>query len=418
MPIVAVVGMQWGDEGKGKIVDYLSLNADMIIRCQGGANAGHTVVNRGKKCVFHQIPSGILHPGTKCVIGQGVVIDPKKLGDEITRLVCDHGVKDIENRLFISPRAHVTLRHHTLLDEGREGYRYLGTTKSGIGPTYSDKVKRHGIRMGDFNFRNPYELKTKLEIALNENNVLLDWYGQPKVEVEDQLRVCFNHAAALGSLIDEDLDTKIHCSVTNDRLVILEGAQGSLLDIDVGTYPYVTSSNTTTAGLCMGSGIPPTRINKVIGVTKVYTTRVGEGSFPTELHDETAAYIQERGNEFGSITGRKRRCGWLELTSLRNSVWHNGVTELSLTKLDVLDELPTLRICRGFYQDGSPLLQTIPGWQTSTAGCTSYKELPGNAKKYIETIEEGLQCPVTMISTGQGRHDLITKEARNDLCVY
>lgn len=412
MPVIAIVGMQWGDEGKGKIIDYLSQNADIVIRCQGGANAGHTVVtNNGKKFVFHQVPSGILNPKVQCIIGQGCVVDPIKLANEITRLVVDHGIENPKGRLFISPRAHVTLLHHRLLDEGKESHYPLGTTKSGIGPTYVDKIKRCGIRMGDLAALTRWnKLEPIIKRALKENNVLLKWYGLSEVNSNDQVCVCFDHASLLGYLIDPKIDEKIRWNVMNNKTVILEGSQGTLLDIDVGTYPYVTSSNTTSAGLCTGSGIPPTKINKVIGVMKAYTTRVGEGPFPTNTKSHEK-YLREKGNEYGATTGRERRCGWLDLPSLKEVIWFNGITEIALMKLDVFDALSSFYVCNAYTSSNgkTPIFKSFQGWNRSIKSVSSYSDLPLETKTFINYIESFLNCPITMISTNEKREQFILR---------
>lgn len=402
MSVTGVVGLQYGDEGKGKIVDYLSSSARFVVRCQGGSNAGHTIYKDEKKYVFHNIPSGILHPDATCIIGQGCVIDPKGLVDEITDLYCNHGIKDIQDRLMISPRAHLTLRHHKLLETGREQVHKIGTTMKGIGATYSDKISRRGIRIGDLLLPSQ-KLKEKLRVAITENNAILEYYKLPSVDLETQLRVCFDHAMHIGPFINFRVDEILEDACRTGKNVLLEGAQGTSLDIDVGTYPYVTSSNTTSAGLCTGSGIPPTQIKDIVGVFKAYTTRVGDGPFDTELTSQVGDKLRESGKEYGSTTGRPRRCGWLDLHQIKKNIWHNGVTSLALMKLDVFDDFEYLSIDTGESR------QHITGWLTSIRGITSYSKLPTTTKEFINIVEQKLECPIKMISTGPGRSELIMR---------
>lgn len=418
MAVVAVVGLQWGDEGKGKIVDLLTPRVHMVIRCQGGANAGHTIVVGEDKYVFHQIPSGVLHPTTRCVVGAGVVIDPGAMVGEIQDLL-RRGV-ELRGRFFISPKAHVTLPYHRLLDEGREarrGVNRIGTTGRGIGPTYTDKAARCGLRMQQL--IQPATFRTAVQANLDENNFLLEhFFHLPTVQLDE---VCAEYADYGEFLRDfvQDTDSLVRQAVQCGEHILLEGAQASLLDLDHGTYPYVTSSNTNTSGLCAGSGIAPSRVTHVLGVAKVYATRVGMGPFPTELHDDIGHIIQERGQEVGATTGRVRRCGWLDAVSLRYSIWHSGVTSLALTKLDVLDPLPELALCTGYRYKGEilrempsdaavlqqvePLYEALPGWQQSTVGMTEYQALPDAAKRYLDHIAQAVDCEVSLISTGYGR---------------
>lgn len=422
MAVVAVVGLQWGDEGKGKIIDLLTPRVQMVIRCQGGANAGHTVVVGAEKYVFHQIPSGVLHPGTRCVIGAGVVIDPGAIVAEIQHLQ-SRGI-DLQGRLFISSKAHVTLPYHRLLDEGREarrGVNKIGTTGRGIGPTYTDKAARCGLRMQEL--IQPQQFRAAVQANLEENNFLLEhFFHLPIVDLEAVCQEYARYGEDLHAFI-QDTDSMVRQAVLRGDHILLEGAQGSLLDLDHGTYPYVTSSNTNTSGLCAGAGIAPSRLTHVLGVAKAYATRVGMGPFPTELHDATGCLIQERGQEFGATTGRSRRCGWFDALSLRYSLWHSGVTSLALTKLDVLDPLPRLALCAGYRYQGEilrempsdavvlqqvePVYEELPGWQQRTAGLTEYNDFPDAAKRYMDRIAQAVDCEVSIISTGYGREHVV-----------
>ncbi len=418
MSIVAVVGIQWGDEGKGKVIDLLTPQVQMVIRCQGGANAGHTVVVGEDKYVFHQIPSGVLHSGKRCVIGPGVVIDPCAIIVEMEEL-SQRGI-DLRGRLFISDRAHLTLPYHRALDQGREsrrGDKKIGTTGRGIGPTYMDKSARSGLRMQDL--AEPAYFRAALEVNLEEKNFLLQNFFQlPGIEFE---AICSEYADYGERLRDYicDTDSLVREAVSKGDHILLEGAQGTLLDLDHGTYPYVTSCNTSSSGLCSGGGVAPSRLTHVLGIMKAYTTRVGMGPFPTELHDDTGRLLQEHGHEFGATTGRIRRCGWFDVVSTRYSIWHNGVTSLALTKLDVLDHLPELSICTGYRYKGDimrdmpseirvleqvePCYEELPGWQQSTVGLTDLASFPDAAKRYIDCLETAVDCEMSIISTGHGR---------------
>lgn len=422
MAVVAVVGLQWGDEGKGKIVDLLTPRVHMVIRCQGGANAGHTVIVGEEKYVFHQIPSGVLHPGTRCIIGAGVVIDPATIVDEIQQLQ-QRGF-DLRGRLFVSPKAHVTLPYHRLLDQEREarrGANRIGTTGRGIGPTYTDKASRCGVRMQDL--LRPQQFRAAVQANLEENNFLLEhFFRVPPVDLE---AVCQEYAHYGEYLYDftHDTDAMVRHAVEHQEHILLEGAQASLLDLDHGTYPYVTSSNTNTSGLCAGAGLAPAHVTHVIGVAKAYATRVGMGPFPTELHDSAGRLIQERGQEFGATTGRERRCGWFDAVSVRYSLWHSGVTSLALTKLDVLDPFPSLSLCTGYRYKGEilhdmpsdltilqqvePVYEELPGWQQDTFGLTEYHAFPDAAKRYIDRLSQVVGCEVSLISTGYGREHIV-----------
>ncbi len=418
MAIVAVVGIQWGDEGKGKVIDLLTPQVQMVIRCQGGANAGHTVIVDDEKYVFHQIPSGVLHAGTRCVIGAGVVIDPGAIIEEIEGLR-QRGI-DLRNRLFISDRAHMTLPYHRALDQGREaqrGDKKIGTTGRGIGPTYMDKSARCGLRIQDL--VDPSQFRAALEANLDEKNFLLEhFFHLPTVDLDAVCHEYLGYGERLHDFI-YDTDGLVREAMLKGDNILLEGAQGTLLDLDHGTYPYVTSCNTSSSGLCSGGGIAPSRLTHVLGIMKAYTTRVGMGPFPAELHDETGRLLQERGLEFGATTGRERRCGWFDVVSARYSVWHNGVTSLALTKLDVLDHLPQLALCTGYRYKGDilrdmpselrvleqvePHYEECSGWQQSTVGLTEFTAFPDAAKRYIERIETAVGCEMSIISTGHGR---------------
>ena len=422
MAVVAIVGVQWGDEGKGKIVDMLTPQVQWVIRCQGGANAGHTIVVGDEKYVFHQIPSGVLHAGVRCIIGAGVVIDPESLVEEMRELK-SRGV-DLRGRLFISPKAHVTLPYHRLLDASREASRgghKIGTTGRGIGPTYTDKAARSGVRMQDV--LSPSQFRERLESNLPESNFLLrDFFHQEPVDPETVCEAYGGYADILRDFV-QNTDVMVREAIGRGEHLLLEGAQGSLLDLDHGTYPYVTSSNTISSGLCSGAGIAPTRLTHVVGVVKAYATRVGMGPFPTELNDGAGKVLQERGHEFGATTGRVRRCGWFDAVSARSSLWHNGVSSLALTKLDVLDALPSLSLCTGYryrgevlkdmpsdltiLREAEPVYEELPGWQAPTAGLTAYEDFPDAAKRYIDRLEAVMESEVSIISTGHGREQAV-----------
>ncbi len=419
---VIIVGTQWGDEGKGKIVDYLTEKADVVARYQGGHNAGHTVVIGKEQFILHLIPSGILHKDKLCLIGNGVVIAPDALIEEIDGLL-DIGL-EVGDNLKISKNAHVIMPYHIALDNQKEaakGKKKIGTTGRGIGPAYVDKMARAGIKMVDLLW--PDVFREKLESNLGEiNTIMTKLYNAPVFEINELFDKCMEYKERLSDFID---DTDI---IINDRLkrgdnILFEGAQGTLLDIDHGTYPYVTSSNATAGGAMTGMGVGPTMIDSVLGIAKAYTTRVGGGPFPSELNDETGEKIREKGGEYGATTGRPRRCGWLDLVVLRHSVRINGLTGLVITKLDVLDGFDKLMVCTGYkYGDTvlndfpkelsildscTPVLEEFNGWSEKTKGVKSFKELPENAKLYVGMIEERLDVPIHIISTGQDRDDTI-----------
>jgi len=425
MPNVVVVGLQWGDEGKGKIVDYLSEKADVVARYQGGHNAGHTVVINNEKFILHLIPSGILYQGKKCLIGNGVVIDPAALIDEIDGLVA-RGVK-IGRNLLISKNAHVIMPYHIALDKESEklrGRRSIGTTGRGIGPAYCDKIGRTGIRMADLLYADVF--REKMQAHLIHVNFLLEHLYKAEGFSTDAIFDSYMaHAQKLAPYIG-DTDIVINDTIAAKGSVLFEGAQGTLLDIDHGTYPFVTSSNATAGGACTGLGVGPTRISRVLGVVKAYTTRVGSGPFPTEITDSLGDVLRERGGEYGATTGRPRRCGWLDAVILRHSVRINGVTGLALTKLDILDDLDTIKICTAYrhkgkqydefpkemhiFEECEPVYLEMRGWRTNTLGLREFKKLPKPAQAYIRMIEKILGVQVHIISTGQRRHELITRK--------
>ena len=419
---VIVIGAQWGDEGKGKIVDLLTERCAAVVRFQGGHNAGHTLVIDGKKTVLHLIPSGILHPQVQCFIGNGVVVSPAALLEEIQTLA-GQGV-DALARLRISPACQLVLPSHVALDRARElarGTLAIGTTGRGIGPAYEDKVARRGVRVGDLFHRE--RLAAKLGELLDYHNfVLRHYYSVDTVDFQQTLESSLAAAEVLRPLVT-DVSEQLNRLRREGRDVLFEGAQGALLDVDLGTYPYVTSSNTTAGGAATGSGIGPAWFDGILGVVKAYTTRVGAGPFPTELLDENGAYLARRGHEFGSTTGRPRRCGWFDAPALRRSVVMNSLTSLCITKLDVLDELDAIRIAVGYRVDGEPMAslpigaeavadcepiyEEMPGWRSSTVGAPTIDDLPAAARAYLRRIEEIVDVPVDMISTGPDRNQTI-----------
>jgi len=411
---VVVLGTQWGDEGKGKIVDLLAHEADAVVRYQGGHNAGHTLVIDGQKTVLHVIPSGVLTPRARCLIGNGVVVSPRNLIDEIERLEA-RGI-DVRGRLGVSPACAVILGCHEALDRAREqakGKRAIGTTGRGIGPAYEDKVSRHGLRLADL--ADPDRLLEKLGHVIDYHNFLLEHYYQAKpVDGEQIAEQAARQGEELRAMFT-DVTEDLHEMRRQGGKILFEGAQGSLLDIDHGTYPFVTSSNTTVGGVLTGTGIGPSAIDYVLGITKAYTTRVGSGPFPTQLDDDAGRLMAERGVEFGATTGRPRRCGWLDAVALRRMARINGVSGLCVTKLDVLDGFEKVRICTAY--DGvdqfplgaeewarvRPIYETMPGWQGSTQGLTDPAGLPPAARAYLDRMEELIESPVHMLSTGPER---------------
>lgn len=427
---VVVLGTQWGDEGKGKIVDLLTDQAAAVVRYQGGHNAGHTLVVGGKKTVLHLIPSGILRENVLCLIGNGVVLSPEALIKEMAILE-QEGVP-VKERLRISPNCPLILPNHIALDQAREkkrGNAKIGTTGRGIGPAYEDKVARRAIRVADL-IRGGEALKTQVADLLEFHNFqLTQYYGVDPVQVEDVLALCEEWRKVIAPLVIDVTET-LHQYRKQDKSIMFEGAQGSLLDVDHGTYPYVTSSNTTAGGVSSGSGMGPLHLDYVLGITKAYTTRVGSGPFPTELvydastdeGDAVGRHLGTVGHEFGASTGRQRRCGWFDAEILRRSVEVNSLSGICLTKLDVLDGLDEVKICIGYEAADSgcvgssdaisfdalkPIYETLPGWSESTVGATSVEQLPENAIAYVKRIEQLIECPIDIISTGPDRDETI-----------
>lgn len=421
MSALVLVGAQWGDEGKGKITDFLAERADCVVRYQGGSNAGHTIVVDDQKFQLHLVPSGILYPDTDCIIGNGVVVDPELLIQEIKDLNA-RGVST--DRLYISSRATVLMPYHRLLDAVEEdsSTQKIGTTKRGIGPAYTDKIARRGFRMVDLLYLD--ELKQILKDAIDQKNLILEKiYGKPGIDLDEALARCEDYRNQLGKYI-VDTSVLVNNAIASGKKVLFEGAQGTLLDIDHGTYPYVTSSYPTAGGACIGSGVGPTRISKVLGVAKAYTTRVGEGPFPTELFDEIGEHIRQKGAEFGTTTGRARRCGWLDIVILRYAARVNGLTDIALTKLDVLDELDTIKVAVGYRYKGQeinefpeslqvlsdcePIFKEFPGWKQDTSKARTLEDLPQAARNYIDFIAQATGVKISMVAVGPGRGETIT----------
>jgi adenylosuccinate synthase len=424
MKNVVVIGAQWGDEGKGKVVDILAPYFDMVARYQGGHNAGHTVRIGERKFVLHLIPSGILHDECECLIGNGVVVDPQAFNSEIEELR-QMGVES-EGRLFVSSRAHLILPHHTALDRAREqrlGTNSVGTTLRGIGPAYEDKAARTGVRVGDLLY--PDLTRDKMRKNIEDANRELISMGEEPIDSEKCIDEFLIEALRLKPFI-RDSATMINGAVRDGKSVLLEGAQGTMLDVDHGTYPFVTSSNATAGGAATGLGLPPRHITGALGIAKAYTTRVGAGPFPTELLDETGTYLQKRGNEYGASTGRPRRTGWFDSMVVRYSVMLNGLDAIALTKLDVLDEIDEIKVCTAYRCRGEllqdmpyganvlaecePVYETLPGWKTKTSGVTEYDDLPAAAKNYVSRVEELSGTIVGMISTGPERTETIIRK--------
>jgi adenylosuccinate synthase len=416
---LVVVGAQWGDEGKGKLVDVLAERADWVVRYQGGANAGHTVHIGETSFVLHQIPSGILHPGVRCAIGNGVVLDPDTLFHEIDELVLD-GV-DVEGRLYVSDRAHLVLPYHKLVDGESAASKAIGTTGRGIGPAYEDKVARRGVRVLDL--RHVDRLRDLVTRGAEHANAQLTAFGSDKrVNVDDTLALLERLAPRLLALA-EDVGLCIHRGIQTGAAVLLEGAQGSLLDVDHGTYPFVTSSNTTSGGAALGAGIAPTAIDAVLGVVKAYTTRVGNGPLPTEIEGAMGEEMRRLGNEFGATTGRARRCGWFDGVVVRYASRINGLTGLAVTKLDVLDTLDKVAVCTGYEVGGEvytefpgdltmlegavPRYEWFDGWRTDTGGARKLEDLPSAARRYLDRIESLVEAPIVYVSVGTRRDQII-----------
>jgi adenylosuccinate synthase len=422
MPNIVVVGTQWGDEGKGKIVDVLTPHVNVVVRYQGGNNAGHTVVVGREKYVLHSIPSGILHSGCRCVIGCGVVIDPAALIEEMETLV-RRGVT-LDGNLFISKNAHLIMPYHPALDRASEaklGARRIGTTGKGVGPAYIDKAARVGIRMADLLDERLFRDKLEVNIA-QKNRILSEIYDAQTFTVDSILNPYLRYAGWLAPYIT---DTPLLLSKWMDSgySVLFEGAQGTMLDIDHGTYPYITSSSTTSGGAATGTGVPPTRIHGVLGVAKAYSTRVGGGPFPTEMKDELAEVIRERGDEYGATTGRPRRCGWFDAVVLRYAARINGLDTVALTKLDILDRCETVKVCTGYRYRGDlltdmpeeetvlkqaePVYEELSGWMAPTSHAKHEGDLPAKARRYLERLEELIGVPLCLISTGAVRDETI-----------
>ena len=422
MAVVAVVGAQWGDEGKGKIVDLLAERASVVARYQGGNNAGHTVINPMGEFRLHLVPAGIFDPGRMCLIGNGVVVDPKALLNEID-LLSGRGLS--MDNLFVSDRAHAIMPYHIVLDrleEASKGAKNIGTTGRGIGPAYADKVSRTGIRMGDL--LDKHGFREKLTFVLSQKNkIITRVYDAPPISLDETLQEYLAYGARLARYVT-DTNVIIHKAIDAGQNVLLEGAQGTLLDIEFGTYPYVTSSSPTAGAACTGLGLSPTQIDHVLGIYKAYNTRVGGGPFPTELDDVLGALIRERGHEYGTLTGRPRRIGWFDAVVARYAARLNGFGSIAITRLDILDELPTLKICTGYRCDGTvheqlpislegcePVYEELPGWQCAISGIRRYEELPGAARTYLERLSELIGVRVDIVSVGSNREQTIVLNA-------
>ena len=425
MANIVIIGAQWGDEGKGKIVDMLSAESDLIVRFQGGNNAGHTIKVDGKETILHLIPSGILHEGKTCLIGNGVVLDPEVFLKEVDALSAK-GVDVSPARLGISPKTHLILPYHKVIDQAREAKRAgkkIGTTGRGIGPCYEDKVARIGVRAGDL--AQPDLLREKVRFALLEKNVLLkELYKFDPVDENSVLEALLAQAARLTPYLT-DVSAAVADAQARGQVVLFEGAQGIHLDIDHGTYPFVTSSNTVASSAAAGSGTGPHALHRIVGIVKAYSTRVGSGPFPTELEDDTGSYLRAQGHEFGATTGRPRRCGWLDAVVLRETVRLNSLTEIALTKLDVLQGLPALQVCVAYELDGKrldympqgegelarvrPVYEELPGFEQDISGCTSFEQLPESVRRYVERIEELTGVRISMVSVGPDRQATIVR---------
>lgn len=422
MSSIVIVGTQWGDEGKGKIVDLLAEYADIVVRFQGGNNAGHTMVVNGKQFIFHLIPSGILQKKT-CIIGNGVVVDPEVLLEELDRLN-EKGIHVGPDELQISEKAHVIMPYHKAIDHAREkkkGDKKIGTTGRGIGPSYEDKATRRGIRFIDL--IDPDVLREKVNANLEEKNFYLENYLSSETLNPEKIIEQYNKVAKRLESHITNISVVINRAIKEGKKILFEGAQGTHLDIDHGTYPYVTSSNTIAGNACCGAGIGPKEITGVLGVAKAYTTRVGLGPFPTELFDEIGDSIQKKGSEFGATTGRKRRCGWLDTVLLKNAVYLNGLTGLVITKLDILDGLESIKICTGYEYKGEvlndfpaslkvlaeckPIYETLPGWPEDITNIREMEDLPQNTKNYLNRISEMTETPIHIVSVGPARDETI-----------
>lgn len=425
---VVVVGAQWGDEGKGKLVDLFAQRAELVVRYQGGNNAGHTIVHEGKKYAFHLIPSGVLHPNTSCALGNGVVVDASVLRGEIEELKARH--IDLSGRFFVSAQAHLIMPYHVALDRAREDAASssdaIGTTRRGIGPCYADKTARRGVRVEDLLSEDI--LLARITGALDETNALLEYYGHQPFSADTVVEQMLTHAAFLKPFIC-DVGALVDRTLKAGNQVLFEGAQGAMLDIDHGTYPFVTSSSPVASGAAIGSGVGPTRIDRVIGVTKAYCTRVGAGPFPTELFGEEGERLAQRGCEFGTTTGRRRRCGWIDLVALRRSVQVNGLTELAITKLDVLSGFKRIGVCDAWSIEGrivrdwpllssevlkaQPQFEYLDGWDTDIDEVRELADLPDAARALVARIEQSVGVPVSYIGTGQDRAAIVNLASGN-----
>jgi adenylosuccinate synthase len=423
MANVVVVGAQWGDEGKGKVVDIYTEHADDIVRYQGGNNAGHTLVVGSEKIVLHLIPSGILHEGKRCIIGNGVVLDPEVFIKEITKLKASGRIKD-DACLLLSESLHVIMPYHKRIDIAREaksGDKKIGTTGRGIGPCYEDKIGRRGIRLMDLLNEEVFARKLK-EFLVEKNFLLENLLNEAPCSFDEILAEYRGYAAVLAKYV-ADTSLILDKDLKAGKKVLFEGAQGTLLDVDHGTYPFVTSSSTCAGGACTGSGVSPRDIHEIVGISKAYVTRVGSGPFPTELLDATGELLRQVGGEFGATTGRPRRCGWFDTMVIRYAVRVNGLTGIALTKLDVLSDFDTIKVCTGYTYQGKaletlpaaleifencqPVYEELPGWRTDITGAKSFADLPENAQKYVRRLEELAGCPIVMVSIGPRRDQTI-----------
>ncbi len=425
MPVIAVIGAQWGDEGKGKVVDMLAERARVVVRFSGGDNAGHTIVNPLGKFALRLVPSGIFYPETVCIIGNGVVVNPAVLITEMDQLN-QRGVTVTSDNLVISNRAHLIMPYHIQLDgleDESRGSKAIGTTRKGIGPAFADKVARYGIRADDL--LNKETLMERLRLVLDyKNAILTKVYGVSPLSLDEVYTQYCQYGERLAPYIRETT-IMLEEALNREELVLLEGAQGALLDPDFGTYPYTTSSSPLAGGGCLGAGLGPTRISRILGVFKAYCTRVGSGPMPTELKDETGDLIRERAHEYGTTTGRPRRCGWFDAVAARFSTRINGFTGAAITRLDILDSFPHLKICVGYKLDGQmidyfpsniatlekcqPIYEELPGWQAPISHVREYEQLPVKARQYVAKLEELISCPIDIISVGAGRDQTILK---------
>ncbi len=423
MANTCVIGLQWGDEGKGKIIDILAKDYDIIVRYQGGGNAGHTLIIGDEKFIFHLIPSGILHPDKKCVIGNGIVFDPRLFLDEVAGLSKRN--ISVNGNLFVSDRAHVVFPYHKKLDlliEKQKGNSMIGTTGRGIGPCYTDKVARDGIRVAELLHKEHFKEKLKKTVE-EKNRLFVDLYKDEPVSWEEIYEEYCVYAEKISPFVCDTVDLMAK-AIDDNKKILFEGAQGALLDVDFGTYPYTTSSNASAGGVSPGIGVSPKQIHDIIGITKAYATRVGSGPFPTEIDGEQGEHIRKKGGEFGSTTGRPRRCGWFDAVAIRHSVRISGVDSLIVTKLDVLDDQETIRICTGYKNDKKvyhnfpadldvlencePIYEEVSGWMEDTSNVRDVKDLPGKAMDYIRTIEEIIGLKVKVVSVGPERLQIVS----------